>query len=72
MEAHGGSFCSSWEGGLGKISGGHFRCALNIDFGVARWQFSQQALVSGRRPPGSTRAQTVVVPASKPHQFASK
>ena len=45
---------------------------LNIDFGVARWQFSQRPLVCGRRPPGSTRAQSLVVPASKPHQLPAK
>ena len=33
MKAHGGSFCSSWDGGLGKIFGGHLQCVLNIDFG---------------------------------------
>ena len=54
MKAHGGSFCSSWDGGPGKIFGGHFRCVLNIYFGVARCQFSQRPLVWGRRPPGST------------------
>ena len=72
MGAYGGLFCSAWDEGIGGIFGGHLRCVLNIDFGVARWQFSQQPLVLGHWPPGSTQSQTVVVPVSKPHQFASK
>ena len=72
MGAYGGLFCSAWDEDIGGIFGGHLRCVLNIGFGVAGWQFSQQPLVLGRRRPGSTRAQTVADPASKPHQVALK
>ena len=72
MGAYGGLFCSAWDEDIGGTFGGHLRCVLNIDFGVAGWQFSQQPPVLGHQPPGSTRSQTVVVLASKPHQCASK
>ena len=71
-EAHDGALETSWGLLLRKIFGSHFRCVLNIDFAIRRRQISQRPLVWGRRPPGSTRAQNVVVPASKPHQFPSK
>ena len=42
MGAYGGLFCSAWDEDIGGIFGGQIRCVLNIGFGVAGWQFSQQ------------------------------
>ena len=51
MGAYGGLFCSAWDEDAGGIFGGQIRCVLNIGFGVAGWQFSQQPPVLGSTSP---------------------